>query len=105
METLLNAINCKKYEWNICGGLKVTDLLLGLMVDLQSTVAFDVFAIVELLSSIAKVDWEPSEGYVPGQHNVKFWPLIDPQSLFTSTPLYIKWGLIKNFVKALDKIS
>lgn len=39
---------------------------------------------------------------MPGEANIKNIPLIDPRKVLLP-PLHIKLGLMKNFVKALDK--
>lgn len=49
-----------------------------------------------------KKDWPLRNQYIPGDQNVKNIPLIDPQNVFLP-PLHIKLGLMKNFVKALDR--
>ena len=40
--------------------------------------------------------------YEAGQHNVKHVPLVEPRDVLLP-PLHIKLGLMKNFVKAMDK--
>lgn len=47
-------------------------------------------------------DWPPRETYEPGQHNVKYVPLVNSNKVLLP-PLHIKLGLMKNFVKAMDK--
>ena len=46
--------------------------------------------------------WPKREEFVAGEKNVKNIPLINPKELLLP-PLHIKRGLIKQFVKALDK--
>lgn len=47
-------------------------------------------------------DWPSRTNYNPGKQNVSSVPLVSPQNIFLP-PLHIKLGLIKNFVKALDR--
>ena len=49
-----------------------------------------------------KKDWPERTEFVPGSYSMKQLPLVDPQNILLS-PLHIKLGLMKNFVKALDK--
>jgi hypothetical protein len=46
--------------------------------------------------------WPPRDSLVPGSHNVVFQPLVDRRKIILP-PLHIKLGLMKNFVKALEK--
>ncbi|XP_036332303.1 uncharacterized protein LOC118743646 [Rhagoletis pomonella] len=47
-------------------------------------------------------EWQSRTQYEPGQQNVSAEPLVNPQDIFLP-PLHIKLGLIKNFVKALNR--
>lgn len=47
-------------------------------------------------------DWPKRESLTPGQKNIKNPPLVQPNNIFLP-PLHIKLGLMKNFVKAMDK--
>ena len=47
-------------------------------------------------------EWTPRLGDIPDEHSVKSEPLVSPQKVFLPT-IHIKLGLMKNFVKALDK--
>jgi hypothetical protein len=49
-----------------------------------------------------KKDWPERTEFVPGSHSIKQLPLVDPKNILLP-PLHIKLGLMKNFVKALDK--
>lgn len=40
--------------------------------------------------------------HIGGKHNVKHNPLVDPKKVYLP-PLHIKLGLIKNFIKGIDK--
>lgn len=47
-------------------------------------------------------NWPSRTYYEPGQQNVSNVPLVNPQDILLP-PLHIKLGLIKNFVKALNR--
>ena len=47
-------------------------------------------------------DWSVRENLQPGSRNVKSQPLVNTDDILLP-PLHIKLGLMKNFVKALDK--
>jgi hypothetical protein len=48
--------------------------------------------------------WPKREPFIPGQKNIVNTALINPEKVCLA-PLYIKLGLIKNFVKAMDQNS
>ena len=47
-------------------------------------------------------DWPRREMLQPGRMNVSYQPLVDPSKIMLP-PLHIKLGLMKNFVKAMDR--
>ena len=47
-------------------------------------------------------DWTRHTGLVPGQKSVVYPPHVDPGKIYLP-PLHIKLGLMKNFVKAMNK--
>ena len=49
-----------------------------------------------------KQDWPVREELVPGEKNVQAHPLVE-RSKIISLPLHIKLGIMKQFVKALNK--
>jgi hypothetical protein len=105
MQLLLHHIQYSKYNWNICGDLKVVAILLGLQLGYTKYCCFlcewDSRA---RESHYIRKDWPPRKTLVPGQKNVAHDPLVDPKKIFLP-PLHIKLGLMKNFVKAMNKQS
>lgn len=103
MELLLSVLNYKDHNWQICGDLKVVGLVLGLQGGYTKYPCF-----LCLWDSRAdkrhyvQRDWPSRQALEPGSHNVQSRPLVDPQKILLP-PLHIKLGLMKNFVKALDK--
>ena len=85
------------------GDLKVVALLLGLQGGYTKYSCFlcewDSRA---RESHYVKKVWPQRKSCEPGIRNVHYPPLVDPQKILLP-PLHIKLGLMKNFVKALDK--
>ena len=103
MELLLSALNYQEHEWLICGDLKAVGIILGLQSGYTKYPCF-------LCVWDSRVDdqyyvrqeWSSRQGLKPGSHNVLSHPLVEPSKIFLSS-LHIKLGLMKNFVKALDR--
>lgn len=103
MSQILNSINYDAYKWQICGDLKVIGLLLGLQGGFTKYCCFLCLWDSRATASHYKVkEWPQRDQFIPGQANVKNIPLVDPKKVLLP-PLHIKLGLMKNFVKALDK--
>ena len=49
-----------------------------------------------------QISWQSRTSFTPGLQIVKSACLVDPQNIFLP-PLHIKFGLMKNYIKALDK--
>ena len=49
-----------------------------------------------------KQDWPKRTEFVVGEKNIKYEPLVKPEIVLLP-PLHIKLGLMKQFVKTLDK--
>ena len=103
MDQLLSALNYHDHGWLICGDLKVVGLVLGLQSGYTKYPCF-----LCLWDSRAddqhyiRQEWLLRQGLEPGLHNVKSPPPVEPNKILLP-PLYIKLGLIKNFVKAMDR--
>ena len=103
MRHLLSCIDYEKHKWHICADLKVVGLFLGLQLGYTKYLCF-----LCLWNSGANeqhyntVEWSVRDNFIPGNFNVQHDPLVEPGKIFLP-PLHIKLGLIKNFVKAMDK--
>ena len=103
MDQLLSALNNHDHVWLICGDLKVVGLVLGLQGGYTKYPCF-----LCLWDSRAddqhyiRQEWPLRQGLEPGLYNVKSPPLVEPNKNLLS-PLHIKLGLMKNFVKAMDR--
>ena len=103
MEMSLKHIQYNNYNWNICGDLKVVALLLWLQFGYTKYCCF----ICEWdsrakESHYSRQNWPLHKKVGSRQKNVAHEPLVDPAKIFLP-PLHIKLGLMKNFVKAMDK--
>ena len=103
MATVLQKIKYDEYNWDICGDLKVIGLLLGQQSGYTKYPCF-----LCMWDSRARDKhwtqkvWPPREEFKVGEKNIKHQPLVDPRKVLLP-PLHIKLGLMKQFVKALDK--
>ncbi|EZA54307.1 hypothetical protein X777_06137 [Ooceraea biroi] len=103
LEKVLVAVKYEQHQWKLCGDLKVLTMLLGQ----QSGYAKYPCFICQWDSRARERHWEQKDWPLrqsldPGSHNVINEPLVDPKNVLLS-PLHIKLGLMKQFVKALDK--
>lgn len=103
MTFLLKTIKYNEHNWIVCGDLKVIGILLGLQQGYTKMPCF----LCEFDSRAHAVhwdkkDWPPRQSLTPGAKNVLHESLVDPSKILLP-PLHIKLGLIKQFVKALDK--
>ncbi len=103
MSLILQAINYKKYDWKICTDLKVIAILLGLQAGYTKYCCF-----LCLWDSRARKEhykkkvWPERSNFVIGENNIQNPRLVDPKNVLIP-PMHIKLGLMKNFVKSLDK--
>ena len=103
MKTILDRIKYAEHDWVICGDLKVLPMLLGQQSGFTKYPCF-----LCLWDSRAKQDhwikrdWPSREVFVTGERNIVNVPLVNREKVL-SPPLHIKLGLMKQFVKALDK--
>ncbi|GBP59676.1 hypothetical protein EVAR_39833_1 [Eumeta japonica] len=100
---ILDKIKYEEHKWLICVDLKMVNFLLGQQGGYTKYPCF-----LCLWDSRAKSqhwtkrDWPPRVALVPGEKNVINPPLVSRNRIILP-PLHIKLGLIKQFVKGLDK--
>ena len=103
MKNILDKIKYAEHEWVICGDLKVLSILLGQQ---GKNTKYPCFLC--LWDSRAKQDhwikrkWPSREVFILGEKNIKNIPLVKREKILLP-PLHIKLGLMKQFVKDLDK--
>lgn len=102
---LLEKIQYAKYGWEVIGDFKMVAFLMGLQ---GGFTKFPCFLCLwdsrETTNHYKKKEWKMRDEFKIGEKNVKFEPLVDYNKVLMP-PLHIKLGLIKQFVKALDKES
>lgn len=105
LQFLLEKVKYKEHQWTVCGDLKVLCMLLGQQAGYTKMPCFlcewDSRARDEHWDKRA---WPVRTALVPGEKNIKSLSLVDPTKVLLP-PLHIKLGLMKQFVKALDKDS
>lgn len=103
LKELLRCINYGQHQWSICGDLKVVAILLGLQGGYTKYCCFlcEWDSRAKALHYI-KRDWPLRQTLQPGTKNVKYPALVDSNKILLP-PLHIKLGLMKNFVKAMDR--
>ena len=103
MKKVLQMIKYNEHSWIICGDLKVLSMILGMQ---GGYTKFPCFLC--LWDSRSKnehwvrKEWPERNEFPVGQKNLINEPLVDSQKILIP-PLHIKLGLMKQFVKALDK--
>lgn len=103
ISSILHAINYKAYNWKISADLKLIAILLGLQGGYTKYCCF-----LCLWDSRARAQhykkkvWPKRSNFVPGERNIQNSSLVDPMNVLLP-PMHIKLGLMKNFVKSLDK--
>ena len=99
---LLCKIMYDKFNWYLCGDLKMIAFLLGLQGGYTKFSCFLCLWKSRVDSEhYHKVHWPVRENLTPGIQNVIREPLVSREKVFLP-PLHIKLGLVKQFIKALD---
>ncbi|GFV38650.1 uncharacterized protein TNCV_4412041 [Trichonephila clavipes] len=103
LEFILNKLSYTEHKWTICGDMKVISMLLGQQ---SGYTKFPCFLcewdIRDRKQHYVKQTWPIRKALIPGVKNVERQSLVDPKKILFP-PLHIKLGLMKQFVKALDK--
>ena len=103
VKLVLDKMKYEQHLWQICVDLKMVNFLLGQQGGFTKFPCF-----LCLWDSRARdqhwirKDWPARSELTVGEHNVIAEPLVD-RSRIILPPLHIKLGLMKQFVKALDK--
>jgi len=103
VKILIEAINDDKFKWQICDGLKIIALLLGLQQGFTKYCCFicEWDSRARFLHYSRKY-WPARKSLEPGIMNVENQPLVEPSKvLLPSTHLNL--GQMKNFVKAMNQ--
>jgi len=103
MKLLLGKIKYDEFKWKLCGDLKVVALLLGMQLGYTNYCCY----LCEWNSRDKKnhyvnILWPKRTSLTSGEENVVKLSLVLRENIFLP-PLHIKLGLMKNFVKGMDK--
>lgn len=104
METLLRDINYEEHQWNLCCDLKVVALLQGLQL---GHTKFSCFLCEwdnrAKINQYERKEWPPrNEPSTSRGKNFVADRLVPKEKIFLP-PLHIKLGIVKNFIKAMEK--
>lgn len=103
MALILNAIDYTTHKWLIVADLKVLTILNGMQGgNTKYPCYFCEWDSRASSKHYIQRDWNPRTTAVVGEKNSINIPLVNPTDIILP-PLHIKLGLIKQFVKALDK--
>lgn len=100
---ILQMIKYERYSWKICADFKVIAIILGMQ---QGYTKYCCFLCLwdsrDRENHYIKKVWPLRKAFTPGTENVFYPPLVQKENIIIP-PLHIKLGLMKNFVKALNR--
>lgn len=103
MRVLLQKLQYEKHLWQICGDLKIITMLLGQQSGFTKYPCYlCLWDSRDRSQHYRKKEWPARSSLTPGSRNIIHESLVDPSKILIP-PLHIKLGLMKQFVKALDK--
>ena len=103
LKQLLNKLRYSKYGWHSCGDLKVVSLLMGFQLGCTKYCCFvcEWDRRAKTLHCL-KTEWSRQKSLKVREKNVQ-QPALAEWHKILLPPLHIKLGLVKNFVKAMDR--
>ena len=103
LEIVLQKIKYSEHQWKVCGDLKIATMILGQQSGFTKNPGFlCLWDSRDRQSHYVKEIWLTRADFEPGSKNIIRPPLINP-TMYLLTPLHIKLGLVKQYVKALNK--
>lgn len=103
IEMVLRKLNYEEHRWFICGDLKILSMILGQQSGFTKHPCFLCeWDSRDRQNHYVRKEWPQRTSLQPGSKNVIRQPLVEPCKILLP-PLHIKLGLMKQFVKALDK--
>ena len=100
---VLESLQYSQHNRKICGNLKVISVILGLQAGYtKHTCSLCLWDSRADNLHCTQISWLSRTNFTPGLQNVKSACLVDPQNILL-LPLHSKLGLMKNYIKALDK--
>ncbi|XP_076036895.1 uncharacterized protein LOC143022524 [Oratosquilla oratoria] len=105
VKILLDALKYGEYCWEVIGDFKMLAFLMGLQGGFTKYPCYlCLWDSRDTVSHYLKRDWPQRTEFCVGKNNVKWEPLLDPKKVLFP-PLHLKLGLMKQFVRVLDKES
>ncbi|XP_061419050.1 uncharacterized protein LOC133349530 [Lethenteron reissneri] len=105
IKTLLDALKYDEYGWEVIGDFKMVAFLMGLQGGFSKFPCYlCLWDSRDTKAHYHRRDWPQQTEFSVGRNNVKWEPLVDPRKVLMP-PLHIKLGLMKQFVRAVDKES
>lgn len=105
MKIILDAINYNQHKWKVCCDLKVVALLTGVK---QGYSRHQCFLCVwegrKKDLHYTDFEWETRLNFVIGEFSIDHIPLVKPDDVILPA-LHIKLGLIRSFIRTLNKES
>lgn len=103
LKICLKAIKYSNHKWLICGDLKVLGMLLGQQSGFTKTPCYlCLWDSRDREKHYTNHKWPERKSLKAGTHNIIEKPLVDPKKVLIP-PLHVKLGIMKQFVKALNK--
>lgn len=105
MKLVLELVNYELHEWRICCYLKVVSILTGVKGGFSKHQCFLCnWEGRQTDKHYTDYQWKRRETYEVGKDSIVNEPLVRAEKIIIP-PLHIKLGLIRNFVRAMDKNS
>ena len=103
LKTVLEKIKYTEHRWQICGDLKILTILLGQQSGYTKNPCFLCeWDSRDRTNHYIRKEWPTRTSLQPGSKNIINEPLVEPSKVLLP-PLHIKLGLMKQWVKALNK--
>ena len=103
MKLLLGKIKYDEFKWKLCGDLEVVALLLGMELGYTKYRCFQCqWDSRDKKNHYVNKLWTKRTSLTPGEKNVVSPPLVLSEKIYLPA-LHIKLGLMKNYVKGMDK--
>lgn len=105
MQLILDAINYNLHKWKVCCDLKVVALLTGVKKGYSRHQCFlCVWEGRKKELHYTNFEWHPRFNFELGQFSIDHIPLVESKDVILP-PLHIKLGLIRSFIRTLNKES
>ncbi|XP_061404361.1 uncharacterized protein LOC133340279 isoform X1 [Lethenteron reissneri] len=102
---LLDALRYDEYGWEVIGDLKIVAFPMGFQGGLTKCPCYlCLWDSRDTKPHYHRQYWPQRTEFSVGRNNVKWEPLVDPRKVLMP-PLHIKLGLLKQFVRSVDKES